>query len=97
SPVLPGQGGGELEEVQLEPPASADSGSCLYSPSPTGAKILMIPIDGVIGEGGFLAGGFTNPGYVKEVLDRAAKDPEIEGIVLRINSPGGTVSASDLI
>lgn len=97
SPVFPGSGGGALEEVQIQPPLSADSGSCLYSPSPTGTKVLMIPIDGVIGEGGFLAGGFTNPGYIKEVLDRAANDPEIKAIVLRINSPGGTVSASDLI
>ncbi len=97
SPVLPGQGGGDLEEVQLEPTSDADSGSCLYSPSASGPKLLMIPIDGVIGEGGFLAGGYTNPGYIKQVLDRAEQDPEIKGILLRINSPGGTVSASDLI
>ncbi|MCR9143576.1 MAG: signal peptide peptidase SppA [bacterium] len=97
SPVLPGQGGGDLEEVQLDPPVSADSGSCLYSPSASGEKILLIPIDGVIGEGGFLAGGFTNPAYIKEILDRAENDPEIKAVILRINSPGGTVSASDLI
>jgi protease-4 len=34
---------------------------------------------------------------VKEKLRKAEKDPLIKGVILRINSPGGTVTASDTI
>ncbi len=64
-------------------------------------KILLVDISGMIMEtrhrGIFSLGAVTTPGYVKEVLDKAAKDKHIKALVLRINSPGGTVSASDII
>lgn len=97
SPTLPGSGNSELEEVQLYPNNPAAAGSCLGGGTDTGAKLLLIPIDGVIGDGGFLAGTATNPAYIKRVLDLAEQDNEIKGVLLRINSPGGTVSASDMI
>jgi protease-4 len=34
---------------------------------------------------------------VREELDKAGKDQEVRALVLRINSPGGTVNASDLL
>jgi protease-4 len=34
---------------------------------------------------------------VREELKKAEKDPRVKAIVLRINSPGGTVTASDII
>jgi len=34
---------------------------------------------------------------VKEALEKAGKDPDMAGVILRINSPGGTVTASDTI
>lgn len=34
---------------------------------------------------------------VKEQLDKAASDPRVKGILLMINSPGGTATASDII
>lgn len=34
---------------------------------------------------------------IREVLDKAEKDEDIRAILLRINSPGGTVTASDII
>ena len=39
----------------------------------------------------------TTPDRIKEVLDKAAQDSHIKAVVLKINSPGGTVSASDII
>ena len=63
-------------------------------------KILLVDISGMIVESqprsllGLGLGSLTTPGYVKEVLDKAAKDRSIKAVVLRINSPGGTVSAS---
>jgi protease-4 len=38
---------------------------------------------------------FTTPARVKEELDKAAKDKRVKALVLRINSPGGTVCGSD--
>jgi protease IV len=34
---------------------------------------------------------------VREALQKAEKDLDVEGVILRINSPGGTVTASDII
>jgi protease-4 len=63
-------------------------------------KILLLDISGVVFEGrGILwkLAGTTGPSRVKEELDKAARDKRIKALVLRINSPGGTVSASDMV
>ncbi|MEK7870750.1 MAG: signal peptide peptidase SppA [Nitrospirota bacterium] len=61
-------------------------------------KILLVDVSGVIsGEEEGLGG---EPGLVeriKEELTKASKDNRIKAIILRINSPGGTVTASDII
>lgn len=65
-------------------------------------KILMLDISGTISDqeksGGLL--GQTAPSMVsmiRESLQMAEKDRKVAGIILRINSPGGTVTASDII
>jgi protease-4 len=64
-------------------------------------KILVMDISGMIMEGPKrrLLGlaGVSEPGRVKEELEKAAKDRRVKALVLRINSPGGTVSGSDMI
>ena len=67
-----------------------------------GPKILLVEIDGVIsgGEAGSGLFGFGVPSMVarvREVLDRASQDPEIRGVLLRIDSPGGSATASEQI
>jgi len=37
------------------------------------------------------------PARVHDVLERARKDPEVRAVVVRVNSPGGTITASDVI
>lgn len=64
------------------------------------AKVLLIDLSGVISshERGWLFEGDTNlVAHVKEELTRAAEDSKVKAIVLRINSPGGTVTASDIL
>ncbi len=56
-------------------------------------KILLIPVTGTIREDG----RDSQVNLVKEMLQMALKDRDIEGIILRIDSPGGTVNASDII
>ncbi|MEO1971937.1 MAG: S49 family peptidase, partial [Pirellulaceae bacterium] len=52
------------------------------------AKIAIIRVTGSIGRG---------DGYVKHQIDRVRADENVKGIVLRVDSPGGTVTGSDFI
>lgn len=64
------------------------------------AKIVMIDIDGIIlnSEKFRLLGEGENPvSLFVEKLDKAAADKSVKAVVLRINSPGGGVTASDLM
>jgi len=67
-----------------------------------GPKILLLDIDGVI-SGAVPSTNFLGLGTpsmverVREVLDRAAADEEVRAILLRIDSPGGTATASEQI
>lgn len=61
-------------------------------------KILLMDISGLISEEEEgLAGEPGIVARIKEELTKASKDDKIKAIILRINSPGGTVTASDII
>jgi protease IV len=69
------------------------------------AKILMMDVSGFISDespGGTLTIG-TPPAHVpmlvrvREELKKAQRDAKVRAVVVRINSPGGTVTASDII
>ncbi len=51
-------------------------------------KIAVINVDGTIMQGN---------GFVKKQIDRIKNDEHVKGVVLRVNSPGGTVTASHYI
>ena len=53
-----------------------------------GQKIAIISIQGAI---------FSGEGFVKRAIDQAAEDEDVKAIVLRVNSPGGTITGSDYI
>ncbi|MFO0699862.1 MAG: signal peptide peptidase SppA [Nitrospira sp.] len=82
-PLFPGPG--PLQETQVDGTGKA--------------KVLLIEISGMISsqeKEGFR----PTPSMiasVKEQLTRAAKDEQVKAVVLRINTPGGTVTASDII
>jgi protease-4 len=64
-------------------------------------KIALIDIDGVLHNrrrSSLLGLEEENPvSVLKEKLDKAAADRQVKAVVLRINSPGGGVTASDLM
>jgi protease-4 len=65
-------------------------------------KVLLVDIDGAISnkEKRSLVGGQIRTGLVdrvREILRKAEEDDDIQALLLRINSPGGTVTASDII
>lgn len=81
-------GPGELRETVLE--------------GTKGPKIVLVEISGVISDAEerptFSLG--ERPSIVaetKNVLERAADDDDVAALLLRINSPGGSVSASDTL
>ncbi len=62
-------------------------------------RVAVVDISGVLRSGDdtmSLLGG-TCVAEVREQLERAAADPRVKAVVLRINSPGGEVSASDMM
>jgi protease-4 len=65
-------------------------------------KIALIDVDGVLEnkrERMVVTGarGENPVALFKEKLDKAARDQRVRAVVVRINSPGGTVTASDLM
>jgi protease-4 len=69
------------------------------------AKILIVDISGVLSDESvtpILSVGSAPPRVpllvrMREELTKAEKDPKVRAVVLRINSPGGTVTASDIV
>ena len=54
----------------------------------TAQKVAIITLEGTILHG---------DGFVKKQIDQIRKDDAVKAIVLRVNSPGGTVTASDYL
>ena len=51
-------------------------------------KVAIITIEGTILDG---------EGFVKKQIDRVRKDDDVKAVVVRVDSPGGTVTGSDYI
>ena len=66
-----------------------------------GAKLLLLEIDGFIGDGDSVSLLGSPPEStvprLREQLDRAQQDDAIRGILLRVDSPGGSATASDIV
>ena len=86
--ITPVENANALEESRVE------AGHALLFPD----KVVVIGVEGTLAN--VPAGGLLSPGenpvsrFVQE-LDKAAADDAVKAVVLRVNSPGGTVSASD--
>lgn len=60
-----------------------------YSHARSGThKVAILNLEGVILDG---------EGFVKRQIDQAAKDDDVKAVVLRIDSPGGTVNGADYL
>ena len=77
----------KLQEVVLVPSEAKD-------------KVLMIDIDGTISaalETSFFGREKSVVARVFERLERAAADPAVKAVILRLDTPGGEVTASDIV
>jgi len=66
-----------------------------------GPKVVMVDIDGLITsadrEGPLgMPGPESTVARLREQLDRAREDDDVRGLLVRINSPGGAVTAADV-
>jgi protease-4 len=85
--VTPVANSNKLEEEQLESGKGWSSG-----------KVVIIPVEGMLANaraGGLLQATENPLSLFTQQLDRAANDPSVKAVVLRVNSPGGTVTCSD--
>jgi protease-4 len=73
---------GRLQEITVEHNRSAN-------------KIAVIPIEGIITSSAADGGGYSLPHLVEDQLKLAGKDDSVKAVILKVNSPGGEVLASD--
>jgi protease IV len=63
-------------------------------------KVAIIELEGMLlnaRTGGFLQATENKTSLFMQQLERAEYDPSVKAVVLRINSPGGTVTATDIM
>lgn len=64
-------------------------------------RVVQIDLEGIISSAevgnGFLEHGLPMVSTVKRALEQAVEDKRVKAIVLHINSPGGEVTASDIL
>ena len=91
-------GGGEASEDLASPTA------LVAGEADADVTLVAVPVNGVIlGEDQSGGGGFFSPtdvtyGYtIKEELERLAEDDSVDGVILEMSSPGGTIFGSRAI
>lgn len=82
----PSEGSVELRETSLYQDEGRGGGET--------KNVLLIPIEGEILDGNE---GGVYPGRIQRLLQKAANESSISAIVIKVNSPGGSASASDTI
>jgi protease IV len=74
-----------LEEVMISVTNNSDN------------KIAVIDVDGIISSGEIDRSGMDMVQYIKDQLKMAERDTDVKAVILKVNSPGGEVLASDEI
>ena len=87
--------------VGLAPGGSALQATAIERDGRWGSpRIVVVDVSGTLvngSTGGLLGGGVNPVDQFAHRLDAAAADPKVAAVILRINSPGGTVTASDIM
>jgi len=85
--ITPIQNSNKLDEQELEPGHGFSA-----------SKVAIFPIEGTLSNsrgGGILMPTENVLSLFTQQLEKAENDPTVKAVVLRVNSPGGTVTASD--
>lgn len=74
----------------LSPIGAGSAGEEYFALSKTAEnKIAILTLDGTIYDG--------EDGFLKEQIDQVREDKDVKALVLRVNSPGGTITGSDYL
>jgi protease-4 len=89
-------------EGEVDPEDDLLADPVAHSPWEDPQQIAVVYVEGAIvgGEsspGGLLSGRTTGSESVVRALERVREDPHVRGVVLRVDSPGGSAFASDEI
>lgn len=87
--------GGSMSHVHVLQEAEYDE-EVLVKGDP-GSKIAVIPLEGIIAFGHEGSLGDSMVEDFKAALEQAANDPKVKAVVVQIDSPGGEVTASDVL
>jgi protease IV len=84
----------------LVTPVTADYGleKVAVVPGPKADKVVIIPVEGTLMDersDGLISEGENPVSLFVQQMDEAANDDSVKAVVLRVNSPGGSVTASD--
>jgi protease-4 len=89
--------------IRVEIPPAIDPGPMVAVPvraGQPGARVGIVDVDGLIlnqNVTGLYSVGENPVAAFREKLEAAAADPSVRAVVVRINSPGGSVTASDIM
>jgi protease-4 len=89
--------------IRVEIPPAIDPGpmvSVPVRPGQPGATVGIVDVDGLIlnqNVTGLYTVGENPVSAFREKLEAAAADPSVRAVVVRLNSPGGSVTASDIL
>jgi protease-4 len=95
-----------LPPVEMKLPTAADPGEMVATIVRAGGgpgshpRVALVDLDGVLlnqNYGTLYAVGDNPLASLRDKLDVAARDPAVVAVVLRINSPGGSVTACDVM
>ncbi len=70
---------------------------CLLKDNDAHSKIAVVPVEGIITESDLDNEGNSMVDVIKAELERANDDKNVRAVILKVNSPGGEVMASDEI
>jgi protease-4 len=70
---------------------------CLLKDNDARSKIAVITVDGIITSHMADQAGYSMVDVIKAQLDRAKEDERVKAVILKVDSPGGEVMASDEI
>ena len=87
--------GGLSNGISREVGPSLDE--CLVKDNDASSKIAVVTVDGIISGQNVDQAGYNMVDVIKAQLDRAKDDRRVKAVILKVDSPGGEVLASDEI
>ena len=87
--------GGLSSSISREVGPSLDE--CLIKDNDAANKIAVVTVDGIISGQNVDQAGYNMVDVIKAQLDRAKDDRRVKAVILKVDSPGGEVLASDEI